>query len=237
MSRIEDVTVPDGRFDLHVWTPETGSGPGLLLIQEIFGVGPYIKAVAERLAADGYVVGAPDVFWRIQPGWESDHSDDGLAASMGVVQQFDPVKGAADSVAALNRLAELPEVTGVPGVIGFCLGGTLAHLVGAEADPSVVVSYYGTGVAGTIDRFADISCPALYQFGGNDPYLPRADVDAVVAAVADRPNVEVNVYDAGHAFDNHEAPRFYDAEPAAAAWARTVAFLGEHLPAGQPAHE
>lgn len=231
MSRIEAVTVPDGRFDLHVWTPENGSGPGLLLIQEIFGVGPYIKAVAERLAGDGYVVGAPDVFWRIQPGWESDHSDDGLAASVGVVGKFDPVKGAADCVAALNRLAELPEVNGVPGVMGFCLGGTLAHLVGAAANPSVVVSYYGTGVAGTVDRLADITCPALYQFGGNDPYLPRADVDAVVAAAADRPNVEVNVYDAGHAFDNHEAPRFYEADTAAAAWARTVAFLGEHLPA------
>lgn len=231
MSRIEDVTVPDGRFDLHVWTPEGGSGPGLLLIQEIFGVGPYIKAVAERLAGEGYVVGAPDVFWRVQPGWESDHSDDGLSASMGVAQQFDPIKGAADCVAALNRLGELPEVSGRPGVIGFCLGGTLAHLVSAAADPSLVVSYYGTGVAGTIKQMADIKCPALYLFGGNDPYIARDHIDAIVAAAADRPNVEVVVYDAGHAFDNHEAPRFYDAETAAVAWARTREFLSEHLPA------
>jgi carboxymethylenebutenolidase len=229
MSRIEDVTVPDGRFDLHVWTPQSGSGPGLLLIQEIFGVGPYIKAVAERLAGAGYVVGAPDVFWRVQPGWASDHSDDGLAASMGVAQQFDPVKGAADCVAALNRLSDLPEVTGVPGVIGFCLGGTLAHLVGAAADPSVVVSYYGTGVRGTVERFADIKCPALYLFGALDPYIPRADIDAVVAAAADHPNIDVEVYDAGHAFDNHEAPSFYQADAADASWSRTLAFLGQHL--------
>ncbi|MEZ5296708.1 MAG: dienelactone hydrolase family protein [Ilumatobacteraceae bacterium] len=67
-----------GSMPLHVWVPEGGSGPGILLIQEIFGVGPYIRAVAQRLADAGYVVGAPEVFWRFAPGWEAGHDQAGL---------------------------------------------------------------------------------------------------------------------------------------------------------------
>ena len=72
-TRTDTVTVDDGTFDLHVWVPEAGHGPGLLLLQEIFGVGAYLRAVAERLVALGYVVGAPDVFWRIERNWASSH--------------------------------------------------------------------------------------------------------------------------------------------------------------------
>ena len=79
-TRTDQVVVDGGAFDLHVWLPESGTGPGVLLIQEIFGVGAYIRAVGERLATLGYVVGAPDVFWRIQPNWESDHTPEGVEA-------------------------------------------------------------------------------------------------------------------------------------------------------------
>jgi carboxymethylenebutenolidase len=80
LQRTESVAVDDGEFDLHVWTPDAGRGPAILLIQEVFGVGPYIRAVAERLADAGYVVGAPDVFWRFHRNWEADHSQAGLGA-------------------------------------------------------------------------------------------------------------------------------------------------------------
>ena len=70
-SRIDRVGTPDGPFDLTVWLPEAGHGPGILLIQEIFGVGEYIRAVAEDLAALGYVVAAPDLFWRLKPGHQA----------------------------------------------------------------------------------------------------------------------------------------------------------------------
>jgi dienelactone hydrolase len=66
-TRTDQVAVDGGAFDLHVWLPESGTGPGVLLIQEIFGVGAYIRAVGERLAALGYVVGAPDVFCLADP--------------------------------------------------------------------------------------------------------------------------------------------------------------------------
>lgn len=231
--RTETVAVTDGHFDLHVWLPERGTGPGILLVQEIFGVGAYIKAVAARLARAGYVVGAPDLFWRIEPGWAVDHDDEGLAAAFAMAQRFDAETGVADAVAALDDLRSLAEVRGTCGVVGFCLGGTIAHLVAAGADPDAVVSYYGSGVADSLDRLAEITCPVLYHFGGDDAFIPAADVDRVVAAVAadGRDTVRVEVQPgAGHAFDNHEAPAFHDANAAAAAWAVTITFLAQHLP-------
>ena len=231
-TRTETVTVDAGSFDLHVWTPDQGSGPGVLLIQEIFGVGEYIREVAARLARAGYVVAAPDLFWRIAPGWAAVHDEAGMAGSFEMVQQFDIETGIADAIASLAALRALPETKGGSGVLGFCLGGTVAHLVAAAGDPDAIVSYYGSGVAASVDQMPSITCPALYHFGGNDPFIPTADIDTVVAAAEadDRGLLRVEVQpQAGHAFDNHKAAMFHDANAAAAAWAITSTFLAEHL--------
>jgi carboxymethylenebutenolidase len=230
-ARVDQVTVDDGTFDLPVWLPASGSGPGLVLFQEIFGVGPYIRAVAERLATLGYVVGAPDLFWRRQRDWQASHDQAGLEASMAMVQKFDFAKGVADGVAALQYLRGLPEVVDDVGVIGFCLGGTMSWFVAAAADPAVAVSYYGSGVAGGLGQADDVACPIIFHFGESDPYLPLEQVDAIRAAVGDRADVEIHVQaGAGHAFDNHEAEMFWNEAAAAAAWDRTVAFLERYLP-------
>lgn len=232
--RTETVTVPDGSFDLHVWTPAAGSGPGLLLLQEIFGVGPYLRDVAERLAALGYVVGAPDVFWRQQRNWEADHDEEGLQASFGLVGAFFGAfdNGVGDCVAAFDRLNELDDVVGAPGVIGFCLGGLLAYHVAACASPAVAVSYYGSNIAASLELAGRISCPILFHFGDSDPYIPNEQVAAITEAFAGNDRATIEVHHAGHAFDNHRAPMFHNPEAAAEAWASTAAFLGRHLPAG-----
>ena len=143
--RDEQVTIGDeGAMAMTVWLPDGGSGPALLLLQEIFGVGSYIAAVAERLAGAGYVVGAPDVFWRFAPGWHADHDEAGLTASLQQVGNLDPGKAVEDCIAALEHLDGLAETTGRPGVLGFCLGGTLAFGVAVGDSPSVCVSYYGS---------------------------------------------------------------------------------------------
>jgi carboxymethylenebutenolidase len=233
-SRTDHVDADDGTFDLHVWAPDGGHGPGLLLIQEIFGVSAYIRAVAERLAEMGYVVAAPDVFWRLQPNWEADHDQAGLEASFGMVQRFDLPQGVADCVAAFHRLRELPEVDGSSGIIGFCLGGTLAYLTTPVADPACSVAYYASGIPGMLEQLDNITCPILLHFGASDSYIPDDQLEAVKAAVNGRSNVTLNVEDAGHAFDNHVSDMFYDAPAAAKAWVKTKAFLDEHLPT-QPA--
>ena len=237
-SRVESVQTPDGSFDLTVWLPEAGNGPGLLLIQEIFGVSDYIRAVADDLAGLGYVVAAPDLFWRVKPGHNASHDEDGLKESFGVASQFDAEKGVADAAVALQHLSELPEVDGGTGIIGFCLGGSIAYLVAARAELdaaaaelAAVVSFYGSMVPDNLDVIGQVRSPLQFHFGGSDPYIPREQVAKVEEAAAGRSNVELHVEeDAGHAFHNRMAPLFHAAEPAARAWRRTEEFLQRHLP-------
>ena len=218
----------DGAMDVHVWTPESAPRAAILVIQEIFGVSAYIRAVAERLADAGYLVGAPDVFWRFAPNWESDHTEAGLGASFEKVQQLDFPAAIGDCAAALAHLQTQPGIDVAPAVIGFCLGGTLAWGVAANAEPSCCVSYYGSGVASMIGLIDQVSCPTLFHFGNEDPYIPNEGVDTIGAALAGHPGFVLNVENAGHAFDNHESETFYNDDAAKAAWAKTVSFLAEH---------
>lgn len=232
-SRTVTVSRDDGDMDLFVWTPAGGAGPGILLIQEIFGVGPYIRSVAARLADAGYVVAAPDVFWRFAPGWASTHDEAGLAASMQQVANLDPALAVGDLLAALDVMDGLDEVSGTPAVMGFCLGGTLAFGVAAHGAPSACVSYYGSGVPGMLDVLDQVTCPTLFHFGSQDAYIPNDGVDALASAIAGRDRFVLNVEQAGHAFDNHESEMFWNEAAARAAWAKTMAFLTEHLPTGR----
>jgi len=230
-SRVESVSTQDGSFDLTVWLPEAGHGPGLLLIQEIFGVGDYIQAVAEDLAALGYVVAAPDLFWRLKPGHRAAHDQQGMTESLELVSRFDAERGVLDADLALQRLAGLPEVQGGLGVIGFCLGGSIAYFLAARAQVGAVVSFYGSAVPGQTDVLARISAPIQFHFGGSDSYIPRDQVARVEEAARGAENAEIHVEeDAGHAFHNRKAPMFHQPEAAARAWRRTEDFLARHLP-------
>ncbi|MEV6830663.1 dienelactone hydrolase family protein [Amycolatopsis sp. NPDC051102] len=217
---------------LPMWHPPAGRGPGLVLIQEIFGLDDYLRSVAAGLAAAGYVVAVPELFRRIAPGWSSTHDEAGLAASAEVAASFDPALGLSDVLDTIAHLRALPEVSGGVGVLGFCLGGSLAFAAAAAGDPDVAVSFYGSKVAGQIADLSRVSCPIQFHFGGQDPYIPRSDVAVVEAAVAAHPGAEIHVQEeAGHAFHNHVAPMFHHPEAAARAWELTTEFLRRTLPA------
>ncbi|HUF98355.1 MAG TPA: dienelactone hydrolase family protein [Ilumatobacter sp.] len=228
----DEVTVPceGGEMTMFVWTPAAGHGPGIVLIQEIFGVGDYIRDVAVRLADAGYVVGAPDVFWRFAPRWAATNDDAGMAASFEQVGKLDRDVAVADCVAALHTLGGLGAVDGTPGVLGFCLGGTLSWAVALAAEPAVCVSYYGSGVPAMIDSIDAATCPTLFHFGRDDDFIPAEGVERLNTAISGKSNMTLNVEVAGHAFDNHCSERFYAEGAAQAAWAKTMAFLGQHLP-------
>lgn len=217
-------------MSLFVWDPPAGQRPkgSVLLIQEIFGVGPYIRAVGERLAAAGYLVAAPDVFWRFAPNWASAHDEAGLGASLEKVGQLDFPLAIADCTAALGALAGMSGGDKAPAVMGFCMGGTLAWAVAAAGEPSCCVSYYGSGVPDMLGMLDQVTCPTLFHFGNADAYIPNEGVDAVSAAIAGRQGFFLNVEDAGHAFDNHESAIFWNEAAAKSAWAKTMSFLTEH---------
>ena len=234
--RTEEVAVDDGRFALHVVAPASGVGPGILLLQEIFGVNEFLLGKAADLAALGYVVGCPDVFWRVEPNVALPHDDESLAQAFGYMERFsaiEPATSTADLLAAFDRLAAQPEVAGGIGVMGYCLGGRLAYEVAVAGDPATCVSYYGSGIAGRLDDAGRIACPVLFHFGDADPFIPNEEADAVAAAFAGSPDVEVVVQPgAGHAFENLLAPAFGDPDAAARSWPVTVDFLARTL--GQP---
>ncbi|GAA5087830.1 dienelactone hydrolase family protein [Thermocatellispora tengchongensis] len=226
------MTVADGTFDVPLWLPPSGRGPGILLVQEIFGVGAYIRQVAEDLAAMGYVVGAPDLFWRLQRDWRAE-GPDALAVSLDLGSRFDFERGVADCAATLAHLRGLPEVTGPVGAVGFCLGGSLDYVLAATADPppAAVISFYGSAVPGSLDLIDRITMPLLFVFGGSDPYIPREEVAKVERAAAGRPNIEMYVSESsGHAFHNFTSPQFHDPEAGPVVWELATTFLNRHLP-------
>ena len=230
--RVERIATSDGDVDAHVALPESGAGHGIVVLQEIFGVGDYIKESADRLAGLGYVALAPDLYWRIARGIVLDHDEAGMGRAFETVQKLDLELAVRDSIDALNTLRGLPEVTGGrAGVLGFCLGGTLAFQVAVQDDPDVAVCYYGSGIAGMLDRANAIRCPVLFHYGGEDQYIPLEHAEQVAACAASNDAMECHIHEgAGHAFDNHDAPMFHQPEPAARAWEITKEFLARTLP-------
>jgi carboxymethylenebutenolidase len=232
MSHHIQIAMPDGgEMGAYVALPKSGRGPGMLVLMEIFGVGVYIREAADRLAALGYVALAPDLYRRTQPDAEFAHDDAGLQAAFAAMEELDMPGAIADSIVALEHLRGRPEAGGAAGVLGFCLGGMLAFAVAQGADPATAVSYYGSGVSGMLDDSASIACPVLFQFGGEDAYIPREQAELVAAAADGRAGWECHIHDdGGHAFDNWDAPRFSRPEPAKRAWAQTTDFLARTLP-------
>ena len=231
-TRTDQVTAHDGSFDVHLWLPDEGSGPGILLIQEIYGVGPYIEKVALDLAARGYVVAAPDLFWRLRPHWQGEHTPEGTKAAIELAAGFDFAQGVADCALTVAHLTSAPEVRGGIGAIGFCLGGSIAYMLATQVELAAVLSFYGSAVPDATGLMERIDAPLLLVFGGSDPYIPRERVAVVEQAAAGRPNVVMRVEEeAGHAFHNSEAPMFHHPEAAERAWEVALAFLEKHLPA------
>jgi carboxymethylenebutenolidase len=231
--RTETITAPDGgTFSGHLVLPPAGRGPGLLVLQEIFGVNDYIRDVCERVAALGYVAMAPDVFWRIEPNVDLGHDQASLERAYGYIGAYDWQSGIPDLVAALAHLRSRPETGGRAGALGFCFGGATSFALACVADPDVVVSYYGSGVPDWLARADDVTAPTLLHFGANDPFIPGEAIERVRAWAADRPNVELRTYESGHAFDNSHSEMFSDPDAAAAAWANTTDFLTAHYPIG-----
>ncbi len=233
-TRYEKVTAIDGgSFDAFCAVPEGGSGPGILLFQEIFGINDNIRDLSSRLAGEGYVVLAPDMFWRIEPRFER-KDESGIGEAFAIVQKFDFEQGVADIHATHAHLMGMSECTGKIGAVGFCLGGGLAFAAAALSRVDgrgidAAVPYYGSPVNGLLEHADKVECPVLFHYGDEDAFIPMNLIEEVEAAFADRGDVEVLHYPAGHAFSNSDAPSMYNADAAAQAWERTVAFFDRTL--------
>jgi carboxymethylenebutenolidase len=221
-----DIDSTAGRFGAYLATPPAGRGPGLLLLQEIFGINPHIRGVAEQYALAGFSVLAPDLFWRegarIELGYEGADSERAFAL-MGTVQ---PDAVLADMRATLAVLRSRPECAGRVGAIGYCMGGRLAFTAAALCGVDAAVAYYGGGIQNQLALAPQVNCPMQFHYGAADTHIPPEAVEAVRDAMAEK-DAEIHVYPgAQHGF-NCWARASYGPAPAALAHGRSLAFLAQ----------
>jgi carboxymethylenebutenolidase len=215
-------------FAGYLALPPAGRGPGLLLWQEIFGVNAHIQAVAEQYALDGFVVLAPDAFWRQAPRVELGYDGEDRPRAMQLMQGYTGPDALADAGAAVAALRARPEVEGPVGSFGYCMGGRLAYLTAASTDVDAAVAFYGGGIHQQLERAADIRCPMQFHYAERDDHITMDAVQRVRQAFAGKA-AEVHVYPgAMHGF-NCWARASYHAPSAALAHARTLAFFAEQL--------
>src|SRR5882757_2599796 len=197
-----DVAAADGgTFKGYLTIPASGSGPGILLLQEIFGVNSSMREVADYYAEEGYVVLAPDLFWRMEPGVDLGYTEADFGKAMGYYQRFDANQSIKDSADALKVLRGRPECVGKVGALGFCLGGKLAYLVAARTDVDCAVSYYGVGIEADLGEAAAIKCPMVFHFAELDRFAPPEAREAIKQAFVKRPEMEMYLYPGcDHAF-------------------------------------
>jgi carboxymethylenebutenolidase len=212
-------------FAAYLATPAAGSGPGLVLIQEIFGVNQHMRDLADLYAEEGYVVICPDLFWRIEPGIELGQSEADWQKAMALYQKFNLAKGVADISATVTALRRREDCTGKVAALGFCLGGKLAYHAAALAGVDCAICYYGVGIETSLVLAPDIKCPVVLHFAEKDPYVPHAAIEQIRAAFAGRPEIEIFVYPGvDHGF-NRSGSAHYDKPAAWMAHSRSIALL------------
>lgn len=216
------LTASDG-FKLGAYLADPAGKPkaAVVVIQEIFGVNHHIRSVCDRLAKEGYVALAPSIFDRAQPDFQCGYTPDEIATARAFIANPDWAAMLRDTQAAIDAVKSVGPV----GIIGFCLGGSIAYAAATKLSGlSAAVGYYG----GAVVRFADDKpkVPTQLHFGEKDAGIPLSDVETIKSK---RPDVEVFVYPgAQHGFHCDERAS-YDKVSANIAWPRSLEFLAKNL--------
>jgi carboxymethylenebutenolidase len=210
--------------------PASGSGPVVVVMQEIFGVNLAMRAVADDLAANGFVALAPDLFWRIEPGIELGYDEASFVRARECWQAFDQDKGAADGAATIAAARKLPEGNGKVGVVGFCLGGNICVRAAAAEHADAVVSFYGVQLDKRRAEIEALAAPAQFHFGDADTHFSPEARETLEQVAAEKPEVELHVYPgAQHAFYNSFRAVSHDPNAEKQAHARMLAFFKSAL--------
>ena len=206
-----DIETNDGAsFSGYLSVPRSGKGPGIVLCQEIFGVNSYIQSVADYYAEEGYVVLAPDLFWRIEPGIQLSYTEKDFQRAFELFAQFDTDQGMEDISASVKALRARPEVVGKVGALGFCLGGRLAYLAATRSDVDCAVAYYGVTIDDYLHEAKNINVPMVLHFAENDQYAPMASVTNIQSALKDHADTEIFIYPGvDHGFSRTESGHFH----------------------------
>ncbi|MFY2570206.1 dienelactone hydrolase family protein [Achromobacter ruhlandii] len=216
----------DGQsFSAYLAVPAAGHGPGLVLCQEIFGINDFMRRTAQSLAEEGYVVLAPDLFWRQQPGIQLTDGPADMPRAFELYQGFDVELGIKDIASTLAALRALPEQQGGAGVLGYCLGGKLAYLAACRTDADVAIGYYGVGIEDSLEEAANLRGRLVLHIAEQDGFCPPPARQRILEALGGKANVELYVYPGmDHAFARTGGAH-YDKPSALMAHQRSMAAL------------
>ena len=228
-----DVTIraaDGGSFSAYLATPKSGKGPGIVLIQEIFGVNQVMRDLADGFAAQGYAVMCPDLFWRQEPGIQiTDKTQEEWNKAFSLYQGFNVEKGVDDLKATLAALRKHPACTGKVGSVGYCLGGKLAYLMATRTDADANVGYYGVGIQDSLSEAKSIKKALLLHVAAKDQFVPPDAQAKVKDALKGNSLVSIYTYnEQDHAFAR-VGGQHYDKAAADQANARTADFFKKHL--------
>jgi carboxymethylenebutenolidase len=216
-----------GEFDGYLALPASGYGPGIVVLQEIFGVNDHMRNVADWYAAHGFVALCPDLFWRMERGVEL--TDAEWEKAIDFYQRLDEAKAVEDSAAALEFLRKHSACSGRVGAVGFCFGGNLAYLLSVRFKPDCAVGYYGVSIEKSLGEANNLGSPLLLHIAGRDQFCPP-EAQAQIHATLDS-NPLVTIYDypeMDHAFARPSGEH-YDAAAAELANLRSLEFLVNSL--------
>jgi carboxymethylenebutenolidase len=225
-----DIETSDGKFGAYLSLPRGGKGPGIVLLQEIFGVNQHIRNVADQYAADGYAVLAPDLFWRQGARIELGYDGDDWQRAVALMQATDFATAQQDIAATINVLRGLDAVGNHKvASIGYCFGGRLSYHTAANGLVDAAVAYYGGGIQNALERAPEIKVPVLMHFGASDSHIPLDAVKSIAERFDDNEQVEIHVYEsAEHGFNcNHRGS--YNQRAAAEARGNSLIFLSEQI--------
>ena len=215
----------DGAYAYVAQPDDNAKHPGVVLIQEWWGIEPHIRDLAHKLAAEGFVVAVPDLFH----GKVVTEPDEAQKMVMMIAGNID--KAAREIIGALETVKAIPNVEPKKlGLMGFCVGGMLTLVVASRyPDLGAAVAFYPGGYDPKPEDVAKINAPVLAFYGRRDPSIPMEQVDKIEKMFkAAGKDYTAKVYDAGHAFIN-PAHGMGDERAAAEAWPLAVNFLKEKL--------
>ncbi|MCP5083526.1 MAG: SDR family NAD(P)-dependent oxidoreductase [Alphaproteobacteria bacterium] len=214
-----------GQFQAYIARPEKGSGPGLVLLQEIFGINDYMMDMADHFAEEGYVAVVPDLFWRQEEGVNLGYSEEDFQKAFGLYQEFDVDQALKDIQDTITTVRGQRFVKGKVGTIGYCLGGLLAYLSATRTDADVAVGYYAVGVQDYLKEAKKISCPLTLHFAGEDQFCPAEAREAIYKQLEGKDGVSLHLYEGqDHAFATPGRDHF-DKPSTLMAYSRSLATL------------
>lgn len=230
MTQEIEVASRDGKaFAAYLALPARTPAPGIVLLPEVFNTNPHIRSVADGYAAEGFVVLAPDVYWRQEPGCYMSYTDEGRAKAQALRARLETDQFARDLEDTVGALRARPDCTGKVGVMGFCLGGKFTYLSAVRHRIDAGVSYYGVQIDQHLDEAANLKCPLLMHFAENDPHVPQPTVDSIRAAMGASSRVGIHIYPGTeHGFNRFGYPPHHEVQ-AAIARRRTLEHFRMHL--------